>query len=195
MRDLLVPAVIGVGLYLWATGQLDELIGAPAGKTTGKPGEKPKTPAGQTGPTNPAWPPGWQPSVDQPCPPGWKLLHFIPNDGPLPQGIPICDPGTYQAAPDDVFLRERIEAAKKSLGNYLGVAPAQIQLVGTTEGTWNQPNLGCPTRPGTTPNWVQGRGWSIRLRAAGRDYEFRAAAPTGAGATNLAFVTRCWQWW
>ncbi len=194
MGDLLGPALIGAAIYLWATGQLDTLIGAPAGTSTGKP----KPPAGTTGqpsPNNPTWPPGWAPSANEPCPPGWKLLHFIPNDGPLPQGIPICDPGTYQAAPDADFLRERIEAAKRSLAKQLRIAPTEIALVSYTEGVWQEPNFGCPTRPGSTPSWVQGRGWSIILQANNRNYEFRAAAPTGAGATNLAFVTRCWEWW
>lgn len=85
-------------------------------------------------------------------------------DTPRPTGKPGT-PGTPSSDP--------VEQAKADLANRLGVDPAQVTLVSSTEVTWPDGSLGCP-KPGMHYTQALVPGAKIVLEANGTRYNYHS---------------------
>ncbi|WP_157630890.1 hypothetical protein [Kribbella catacumbae] len=84
------------------------------------------------------------------------------SDTPRPTGKPATPP-TPSSDP--------VEQAKADLANRLGVDPAQVTLVSSTEVTWPDGSLGCP-KPGMHYTQALVPGGRIVLEANGTRYNY-----------------------
>lgn len=82
-------------------------------------------------------------------------------------------PGTSIQPPFDAHLSAVVEMARADLSRRLSVAPADVTLVEVRSVIWPDGGLGCP-RPGMVYPQVQVEGLLIRLRVAGRGYDYHS---------------------
>lgn len=71
-------------------------------------------------------------------------------------------------------LKEAVGRARADLAARLGIAPEDVAAGPVEPADFPDASLGAPT-PGEMSAMMITPGWRVRLRAAGREYEYRAA--------------------
>ena len=75
---------------------------------------------------------------------------------------------------DDEVIKEAVGRARADLAARLGISAEEVDAESVEPAEFPDASLGAPTR-GEMSAMMITPGWRIRLRAAGRGYEYRAA--------------------